>query len=95
MLLATVTTTSQNLSDILTTAQKEVARETEQHWLHRILIQNKWSVSVYIDFWLASTVSWWIDIAVNDSFSYQDINLADCHLISEWSDNSNVRIIIN
>jgi len=94
-MLVTVTTSNQDLKTILSDPQEAIWEATRQDRIQKVLIQNLWTPDIYVDFWTASAVASWIKIAQDSSFAFEDVELSDCNLISDTSNNTNVRIIIN
>jgi len=94
-MLITVTTTSQDLKTILSAWQEAIGETTRQDRVQKVLIQNLWAQTIYVDFWTDSAVASWIQILQNASFSFEDVELSDCNLIADTTNNTDVRIIIN
>jgi len=94
-MLTTITTTSQDLTEILSETQFKNAERTRQDRVQKILIQNLWASDIYVEFGTASAVGTWIKITTDASFAFEDVELSDCELIADTSENADVRIIIN
>lgn len=98
-MLKTITTVNTTLDALLTDIEKGFANKCKQETLHNVLIQNLWDSDIYIEFWNVASVSDSALIWARDGSDIRDITFSakefeDINIISDWSDNDNIRIII-
>jgi len=93
----TVTETNATLATLLSSSQKTVARNSADWKVYKnLFIQNEDdAVSVYVEFWTASTLTDWFELYPWDTIAFQDGELEDVNLIADWATNSNIKILIN
>ena len=95
-MLITITTTSQTLTAILSDAQESQSSEaTNGVGIYSGLLQNLGTVNVYAEFKANATTAESFQIKPNEIFQWSDQNLSDLNLISETSNNTNIRLLID
>ena len=96
-MLFTVTTTTQSLSDLLSAAQKTIARQRrEEARSFKVLIQNLHAtVSVYVEAGADAAVASGIKIPSDSYLALDDAKLQEVNLIADGSDNNNIRILFS
>jgi len=93
----TVTETSATLTTLLSSSQKDVARNSTDWKVYKnLFIENEDdTVSIFVEFWTTSTLADWFKLYPWDTISFQDGEFEDVNLIADWATNSNVKILIN
>lgn len=92
----TVTTTSQNLKDILTSSQLDQinVHTSERTGISDLLIQNKGSDAIYVEVWADATTTDSFEVISGEVLSIQDKDIQTINLIA-WVENTDVRILNN
>lgn len=87
----TIKTTSERLVDICWIVKwQSAAFEGE----YSCIIQNLWDTNIYIWFIQDVTIEWWIQIVPWSSMTWNTKNIDKMRVISEWSENNNIRLAI-
>jgi len=93
-MLITVTTTSQALSEILTTTQSDTANKNK-NWSYKVQLQILGSQDVYYEFGAAATLTDGVKMVQDDFLTFSINNPGDLFLISDTANNTDVRVSIN
>lgn len=94
-MLLTVTTTSQNLLEMLTAAQKEQMNLSRDSNVRKGVIQVLGEQPVYIENGADATVANSLMVLQNGVYEFEEVDLGDINLIAEGLSNSDVRLLLN
>ena len=93
-MLITVTTTTQKLSDILSTAQKAQIDLIKEEGKTKLTFQNLGGFNIYVEHGAEAVVLEAGKIKANiGTMDFRVEQLADLNLISDGTNNANVRLI--
>jgi len=92
-----VTTTTAQLSSILSVAQKTIARDSVAWKVFKnLFIKNEdLTISIFIELWGIATLTDWFELQPWDSIAIQEWNYWGVNLIASWATNENVKLLIN
>lgn len=92
----TVWTESVKLSELLSPAQMDIAKANKDNTTtFRVVIQNNHAtLCLYVEWWLDATVASGIKLEASDMLSFDDFELDQINLISDWSNNE-VRVLFS
>lgn len=89
-----IPTESVRLTDILTDIQLNELEQWKEEKQFTLTIQNLWNVNIYIENWHDASIE--DSIQIPPSYEAEEIvyfNIKRFYVISEWSENNNIRII--
>jgi hypothetical protein len=89
----TVNTTQDNISKLLSWVDNIILKDRYLITFD-IAIQNLWSTNIYLENWGTATVENSYLLLPWNQITFKSCNLSNINIISEWSSNNNIRIII-